>query len=1269
MRNVFKWRIVTNKYLYLLDEDGTMPFIYNKITGERTYLEGDTGTTVVTGNTVDEGLIKEQASKIKNETVYCNKFNTMLDLAQLDDDAKQLVFQPCSKYFNLDSEECVEEAVTPKCEGYEPVFHVSAYTLDDSSDVEYTVFAERNEADKTLRYNLNLGIPRGEKGEPGNDGVGCQGAKGDNGLAAVIDSVTAYATSAETAYADVQMSRDAETNHYEMVFTFELPKGDPGIPGADGLDGNTGPGARIWPITASASSLQPGEDPMVIVSRGSRYEPNFNPLTNTYDTPLNIGFWIPQGNPGVPGDPGLPAIITDAVVDSVTTVGPDDPANVTASIESLGTGNTYILHFDFEIPQGKPGESGGTVITGGFDYHFNPVEFIPIDSNIPVGYFDTNYHFDTNEVDVSLIIKYPQNWGQGGGGECDIKHRYDEDVDSLSEGVQKNIDGDTYPLAVASGIRSHAEGIGTEYIAVNAKIEGDCSSKNVLTIPIYGLPPNFNGHIEGTKLYLNSADITICASHAPAIPPGISDVDFYDAIKNAEMTVYSAMIQPMTAETKHYIYDDVLVEYDISGTTYQSALGELINEDSTYFNTLKFLFNNENAIGVATHTEGGGCLAVGDYSHAEGFETWANGVSAHAEGAETHADSPYSHAEGFNSTANGFMSHAEGQYTVASGYGAHAEGYAVRGGTIYAGSYGAHVEGYASDGGALLSELIGCHVEGYVSNGGEISAGDDGSHAGGYSDSGEINANDSGSFAHGYVTDAGSNIKASGRGSFVHGFADNGGQIIASGNGSHAEGYVNGNITIEASGIGSHAEGCATFAQGDYSHAEGWETKARGFASHAEGYYTIVHINTEFCHAEGESTEASGQACHAEGLRTYASGTASHAEGEDTKSIGRASHAGGDGTIADQYAMTAIGKYNISGSTNDLFVIGNGTDSEHRSNALSVNSGGTITLNNSGGIKKQSGGNNMIVWNTTGGTTNLTNIVTNQFPYDIGFFSNPSEQIGYIIDITKAPHPIQVDMDGLSDLSILTIERLIQYTFAGLEQGSMTLSTNQLFKVKAYFLDDATDQDLPDPSSAYHATDLELGLCHIWTEKPSGSAGEYNVYIELYLGTMCYYTCVTDVDIVNNALYLNNAEYAADWDQFQIDYATLRTIDAALNSKMNNTPLTLVIDNEQGLRVVNTSTANAWLACPINKTQPVMVELWNNIQGTSKTSILGNAIATGENIATPNLKVYVANYFIGFEGDGSFTAAQLRNGTVLPENTGWDITLVDYTNLDLTIGT
>jgi len=111
-----------------------------------------------------------------------------------------------------------------------------------------------------------------------------------------------------------------------------------------------------------------------------------------------------------------------------------------------------------------------------------------------------------------------------------------------------------------------------------------------------------------------------------------------------------------------------------------------------------------------------------------------------------------------------------------------------------------------------------------------------------------------------------------------------------------------------------------TTRSGDYSHAEGFNTSSQGGYSHAEGYSTV----------------ASGFASHSEGRQTQANASYSHAEGRDTKTNATYSHAEGYGTVADGSYQHVSGKFNTTGDTTSLFIIGCGTSTNARADALKV---------------------------------------------------------------------------------------------------------------------------------------------------------------------------------------------------------------------------------------------------------------------------------------------------------------------------------------------
>ena len=185
-----------------------------------------------------------------------------------------------------------------------------------------------------------------------------------------------------------------------------------------------------------------------------------------------------------------------------------------------------------------------------------------------------------------------------------------------------------------------------------------------------------------------------------------------------------------------------------------------------------------------------------------------------------------------------------------------------------------------------------------------------------------------------------------------------GDQTLASGYASHAEGgtgseatgmYAHSEGQAYAEGAWSHAENVAG-AEGEYSHAEGaGTTDAEGTYAHAEG---SSNANSPYTHAEGYQTYANGNYSHSEGQNTTAYGTAGHAEGFSTRTEGNYSHAQNKGTQALGRSATALGEYNeqdIPAGDADTratyaVIVGNGTNSSNRSNALTVDWAGNVDI-------------------------------------------------------------------------------------------------------------------------------------------------------------------------------------------------------------------------------------------------------------------------------------------------------------------------------------
>ena len=152
-----------------------------------------------------------------------------------------------------------------------------------------------------------------------------------------------------------------------------------------------------------------------------------------------------------------------------------------------------------------------------------------------------------------------------------------------------------------------------------------------------------------------------------------------------------------------------------------------------------------------------------------------------------------------------------------------------------------------------------------------------------------------------------------------------------------------------ASAEGSCAIGTDTIASKQDAHAEGNNTEASEVAAHAEGSSTTAEAVA--AHAEGANTNAAEECAHAEGDSTLASGYASHAEGSETSATEDYSHAQNLGTWAASEAQTAMGKYNeVDSSDEYALIIGNGSDENNRSNALTVDWGGNLKCNNIGAV-------------------------------------------------------------------------------------------------------------------------------------------------------------------------------------------------------------------------------------------------------------------------------------------------------------------------------
>jgi hypothetical protein len=253
-----------------------------------------------------------------------------------------------------------------------------------------------------------------------------------------------------------------------------------------------------------------------------------------------------------------------------------------------------------------------------------------------------------------------------------------------------------------------------------------------------------------------------------------------------------------------------------------------------------------------------------------------------------------SHAEGYETLSLGEGSHSEGESTISFGDFSHAEGYRTQ-------AIGEH-----------------SHAEGHNSQ----SIGDE-SHAEGFN-----------TFSFG----EGSHAEGEGTVSGLRGY--------------YSTNVVNGNIQLNYNTNNNLTDVFIVgqpiiFDDRDDANVYGWISTTIS-ASTYDGTNTYVTCDNTSINGNGViyladnnnprlSTESIGSFSHAEGSNTFSLGRYSHAEGNNTISIGKYSHSEGMFTIALGEGSHASGKYNKSGNTDSLVVVGNGTDNNNRSDIFYIN--------------------------------------------------------------------------------------------------------------------------------------------------------------------------------------------------------------------------------------------------------------------------------------------------------------------------------------------
>ncbi len=242
----------------------------------------------------------------------------------------------------------------------------------------------------------------------------------------------------------------------------------------------------------------------------------------------------------------------------------------------------------------------------------------------------------------------------------------------------------------------------------------------------------------------------------------------------------------------------------------------------------------------------------------------------------------------------------------------------------------------------------------------------------------------------------------------------------ASGNNSTAMGYQ-----THAYGGVSTAMGYLTTASGGYSTAIGESTIASGNNSTAMGYLTTAsasystamgYLTTAsggYSTAMGNTTTASGSPSTAMGYLTTASASYSTAMGFGTTASGIASTAMGVSTVSRPYGSLVIGRFNDSiitsnpttwVSTDPVFIIGNGTSTNIRSNAMVVLKNGNVGIGTNTPvaslhiIHNSSASAGLVLENINNG--NKWKIYSSFGDNNLTFYNNANIEIADIDDVT-----------------------------------------------------------------------------------------------------------------------------------------------------------------------------------------------------------------------------------------------------------------------------
>ena len=398
---------------------------------------------------------------------------------------------------------------------------------------------------------------------------------------------------------------------------------------------------------------------------------------------------------------------------------------------------------------------------------------------------------------------------------------------------------------------------------------------------------------------------------------------------------------------------DGLAAFSFGGQTqaqadFSVAMGLLTNATG---NASTAMGQNTEASGDNSVAMGSGSEATGDGSTAMGNDTRASGDISTTMGDGAIASGYTSTAMGRNTTAGGVYSTAMGIDTEATG-----EFSTAMGGYTEASGNASTAMGQNTEASGVYSTAMGFQTE--ASGDGSVAMGANTTASGNYSTAlnNTTEASGSASFASGLATEA------SGQSSTAMGSQTtaSGNQSTAIGNQSTASGidsssFGKGNISsgLRSVTIGSSQEASAQDSisiGGQPNTASGIQSVSIGTGNEASG--VLSHIIGAGNLAEGNLSTLIGH-----NNTAFLSSENSTAIGFENSLTGSSSYAFGSGLEVTDFRQTVLGSFNsVVGpgsvdswnTTDNLFIIGNGTGIVSTSNALELRKDGELKLNTYG---------------------------------------------------------------------------------------------------------------------------------------------------------------------------------------------------------------------------------------------------------------------------------------------------------------------------------